>query len=220
MDIIERTRYSGMKKKSLAVILAAMLMLTMASCGNKKTDNSADTNTNKTAETTENAGAVQYPTDEDGNVIGTKQEGAVDEVNMNKVKGEKLSETTPDDDSLQASGELSGIKVSIDSAKLVDTEEGQAVVVAFTFKNDTASPVSFDGLFDVEAVEGGVNFTPTAVVGVEGVNVTSPTQLIESGQSATVQKTYEYNGEEVMNVTVQIYGQPSGEMIGTAFKLK
>ncbi|MGN1115090.1 MAG: DUF5067 domain-containing protein [Candidatus Ornithomonoglobus sp.] len=205
-----------MKKKSMAVILAAMLILTMASCGSKKTDNSTDTNT----AATENTAAVQYPTDEDGNIIGTKQEGAVDEVNMNKVKGEKLSQTTPEDDSLQASGELSGIKVSIDSAKLVDTNEGQAIVVAFTFKNDTANPVSFDGLFDVEATEGGVSFTPTAVVGVEGINVTSPTQLIESGQTATVQKTYEYNGEEVMNVTVQIYGQPTGDMIGTAFELK
>ncbi|MGN0182400.1 MAG: DUF5067 domain-containing protein [Candidatus Ornithomonoglobus sp.] len=203
-----------MKKKSMAVILAAMLILMMASCGSKKTDNSADTNT--AAEATEAA----YPTDKDGNIIGTNQENAVDEVNMNKVDGEKLSQTTPDDDSLEASGEISGLKVSIDSAKLVDTNDGQAIVVAFTFKNDTANPVSFDGLFDVEAFENGVSFSPMAVVGVEGVNVTSATQLIESGQAATVQKTYEYNGEEVMNVTVQLYGEPSGDMLGTAFKLK
>lgn len=205
-----------MKKKSLAVILAAMLMLMTASCGNKKTDNSADTTAGETTETTEAA----YPTDKDGNIIGTNQENAVDEVNMNKVDGEKLQETTPEDDSLKASGEISGIKVSIDSAKLVDTNDGQAVVVAFTFKNDTANPVSFDGLFDVEAAEDGVSFSPLSVVGVEGVNVTSATQLIESGQSATVQKTYGYSGEEVMNITVQLYGEPSGDMIGTAFKLK
>lgn len=208
-----------MKKKSIAVMLAAMLMLTMASCGGRKADNNADrgADTNTAASATEEA---KYPTDKDGNVIGTKQEGAVDEVNMNKVKGEKLAQTEPEDASLKASGEISGIKVSIDSAKLVDTNDGKAVVVAFTFKNDTAEPVAFDGLFDVEATENGASFSPMAAVGVEGVNVTAATQPIESGQAATVQKTYAYNDEEVMNVTVQLYGELAGDMIGTAFKLK
>lgn len=201
-----------MNKKYLAALTAAILLLSAAGCGGKVND-SADTSG---AEATQAA----YPTDKDGNVIGTKQEGAVDEVNMNKVKGDKLEKVDASDSSLKASGELSGIKTSIDSAKLIDTPDGQAIVVALTFKNDTSAPISFDGLFDVQATEGGVKFTPTAVVGVEGINVASPTQLIESGQSATVQKTFEYNGEELMDVTVQIYGEMNGDMIGAAFKLK
>lgn len=202
-----------MKKRSLAIIMAALLSLSLASCGGKVADN-ADNGATPDAAATESV----YETDKDGVVVGTKQDGAVEEVNMDKVKGEKLKETTPYDETLKSSGELGGLKTSIDDAKLIDTVDGKAVVVSFTFKNDTSQPVSFNGMFDVLVTENNAKFSPLAAVGVEGINVNAASELIESGKTATVQKTYAYSGEKKMNVTVQIYGQKTGEMIGKAFE--
>lgn len=223
-----------MKKKTLIIMLAAMLTVSMASCGSKNTEDKTDNTSAATESVTEaaadeNAGnaadnttgiASEYAVDNNGVVIGTKQEGAVDEVDMRKAEGKALSETAPDDETLQPSGTLGGIKVSIDDAKLVDTADGQAVVVSFTFKNDSANPMSFDSLFSVSATENGMSFSPLAVMGVEGVNINSSNEQIEAGRSATVQKSYAYYGEEKINLTVQVYGQLNGEMIGKAFSLK
>lgn len=204
-----------MKKKSIAIILAAVLSLAMASCSSKQSDSSAAPESSAVTDNAANA-----PVDKDGNLIGTKQEGAVKEVNMGKIDGQKLQKTQSSDADLSAKGKLSGIKVSIDEAKLIDTENGKAVVVSFTFKNATANPLSFDGLFTVSAVEGGVSFAPMAVTGIEGINVNSAVEAIDSGSSATVQKTYAYNGEKTMEVTVGIYGEPAGERIGATFVIE
>lgn len=91
-------------KKTLIVLLAGLMALSMASCGKKTADTTPSTEPPATSEAVPSQ--TEFAKDENGEVYGQSVDNAAEQANMNKVDGEKLSSTTPEDSSLKASGTL------------------------------------------------------------------------------------------------------------------
>lgn len=190
-------------KKLLALALASILALSMVGCGNKNE-------------------VVQEPaaTDANGNPIaGTAVEGAGEEVNLDALDGDKLAVA---DNGAKSETTMGDFEVSISDAKLFEFEGQKKVAVTFTFKNNGDNPRSFDNVMEVEIAQGGMKLVPgKVVVGVEGINILSASELIEKGNKTTVQKTYDiYDEENPIDVTVFEYSGTSGEAISKTFNVK
>lgn len=194
-------------KKFSVLLLVAVLMMSVASCG-KKDSGITDTSgaATPTAETTQTAEASG------GDII----EGAGKEVDMDKIEGKKL-ESTADE---TGQGKISSFDVSIDDAKLMDYEGGKILIVSFSFKNNTSSATSFDGFMSVDVTQDGKNLRPAVITGVEGLNINSSFEQIEAGAKTNVQKTYIVSDETTpVDVVVYKYGEPDGDMLTKSFNL-
>ena len=119
-------------KKFLAIIAAMTLVLSMSACGND--DNLPS----------QGGAAVD---DEGNEIIGTSIDGAIDEVDMDKVEGTKLK--LDKDASSESKATIAGLDVSVGEAKLMDYEDSKLLVLTFKFKNKTSQPVSFDTAVDL-----------------------------------------------------------------------
>lgn len=205
-------------KKGLILLVAAILSMSLAACGNKTDENNSvsETTASDTANntSTENSPAPTV-------VAGTAIEGAGDEVNMKKVEGTKLDDTEPEDKSLSPSGTIGNFDVSIEDAKVIDYEDSKVLVVSFKFKNGNSTPMSFSGIMTVDATQNGSKLRPAPVFDVEGINTNSAIEEIEGGKTTTVQKTYVLNDDTSdVNIVVYKYGEPGGDSISKSFKLK
>lgn len=193
-------------KKLLAIIAAMSLVLAMTACGE---------NVDVGSSVTQGGAAV----DEKGNEIpGTTIDGAGKEVDMNKVDGKTL-ESSPET-ATTSKGEIGASYVSIDSAKLVETEDSKILVVSFTYENNSSEAAAFSNRFTVDVTQQDIKMMP-AVVNMEGINVLSGVEVIDPGQKTKVQKTYFVTDEETpVNVFVQKYGMPEDGQVQKTFNLK
>ena len=192
-------------KKILAILAAASLVLTMTACGNSGDAGSL---------VTQGGAAV----DEKGNEIpGTTIDGAGKEVEMKKVDGKTLNSDTSD---RLSKGDIGANHVSIDSAKLVETEDSKILVVSFTYENNSTEAAAFSNRFTVNATQNETKMMP-AVVNMEGINVLSGVEVIDPGKKTRVQKTYFVTDEETpVTVMVQKYGLPEDGQVEKVFLLK
>ncbi len=193
-------------KKILAILAAASLVLTMTACGG---------NGDAGSSVTQGGAAV----DEKGNEIpGTTIDGAGKEVDMSKLDGVTLKEDK--EANRTSEGELGSYNVSIDDAKVIEAGEGKVLVVAFTYKNESSEPAAFANVFTVETTQNGSKLGP-CVINMEGINVLSGVEIIDSGKTTKVQKTYVITDEETpVEVLVYKYGEPAGDNISKVFNLK
>lgn len=221
-------------KKSLAILLAAVMVTGLASCG-KKAEKNSDTSpasATEQAQTTGNADeaateavvgtAEHQDVDENGVLYGTELENAIEQVDMAKVDGESLKQGEPEDTSLSASGEISNFKVEIKAAKVIDYDGEKVVVITYDFRNGNSVPQSFDSMIATDVSQGGSELKGVSVIGVEGVNIASCLENIESGETKTVQKAFTLqNEDEPVQVIAYKYGEMNtAGMVGTSFNLK
>lgn len=192
-------------KKILAIIAAMSLVLAMTACGKNDAGSSV----------TQGGAAV----DADGNEIkGTTIDGAGKEVDMDKIEGEELKADENAD--INPKGDIGSYYVSVDEAKVFETEESKILVIAFTYENNSSEPAAFSNVFSVDVTQGDGKMMP-AVVNKDGINVLSGVEIIDPGQKTKVQKTYFITDEETpVEVMVYKYGEPSGDAVKKTFKLK
>lgn len=202
-------------KKFIAIFAVVALMLSASACGKKdKTDNSATPTS--VSDTSDGSAAV----DENGNEIkGTAVVGAGDEVDMKKVEGDKVKAEKKDNEPV--SGTIAGLKVGIGDAKVMQTEQSKIFVVTFDFKNTTSSPLAFDNIISVDVTQNGSKLMPTVITNMEGINILSGVEAIESGKSTTVQKTYILSDDTTpVEVRAYKYAESSGDSLNAVFNLK
>ena len=202
-------------KKFIAIFAVVALMLSASACGKKdKTDNSATPTS--VSDTSDGSAAV----DENGNEIkGTAVVGAGDEVDMKKVEGDKVKAEKKDNEPV--SGTIAGLKVGIGDAKVMQTEQSKIFVVTFDFKNTTGSPLAFDNIISVDVTQNGSKLMPTVITNMEGINILSGVEAIESGKSTTVQKTYILSDDTTpVEVRAYKYAESSGDSLNAVFNLK
>lgn len=188
-------------KKILAILLAAAMAAGMSACGK----------TNKVTESDMNA--------IEGETLGEVAEETADE-------GEELEEAedtedATDEDKPKSAASIDEFDIAIGSAKLIDSEDGKAVVIEFTFKNNTTHPKSFDGIFDETVSQGEKELLGATVVEkIAGYDPLSAVTEIGAGDTATVQKVYALNDETTdVTVTAYRYSEPERGSVTKTFKL-
>lgn len=114
-----------------------------------------------------------------------------------KVEGRDARAVAPANDTDAQKGTIDNVDVSINNAKIIDTDEGKAIMISFTLNNTTSSEQNFDGLFDVDALQNGKElFGANAVMPAEGIDLGSALTMVQPGEKAEVQKFYSLNDEE------------------------
>lgn len=209
-------------KKGLLLLMAAVISMSLVSCGNKTSDSADGTVNTETSETAGTQGTDNSSTAGESTtpLPGTSLDNAADEVDMGKIDGTKLDDSTPEDSSLNDSADIGNFKVSIEDAKVIDYEGNKVVIVSFDFKNGNSTPMAFSGIMSVEATQNGSELRSVLVANVEGVNINSSIQEVESGKTITVQKAYLLSNETSdINIRVYKYGEPGGDSVSKAFKL-
>jgi hypothetical protein len=138
---------------------------------------------------------------------------------MKKVEGDKVKAEKRDNEPV--SGTIAGLKVGIGDAKVMQTEQSKIFVVTFDFKNTTGSPLAFDNIISVDVTQNGSKLMPTVITNMEGINILSGVEAIESGKSTTVQKTYILSDDTTpVEVTAYKYAEASGDSLNAVFNLK
>ncbi len=211
-------------KKILAIFLVAAFSLSTASCGKKKVDTSNSNNEPALTETGEMAhvdGETSAIVDSEGNAIpGTAADNAGAEVDMSKVDGKELSVVGNETNDSPASGTIGNFEVSIDEAKVIEADGNKAIVISYTFKNNTSNPMSFDGIMATEVTQNGLSLQPTVITGIDGINIHSAYESVDAGKKTTLQKTFVISDtESAVDVVVYKYAEPNGEQIAKSFKL-
>ena len=195
-------------KKSLIVIAALILAMSVAGCG-KKTEN-----TNTTPQQTAQADAS-----------GAYENGSATEaldgqdysknVDMAAVEGTEAKSDTKAD---SYSGEVSNNDISIEEAKLINYDDSDVVVVSFEFTNKTDSDQSFSGVYDVIAEQNGSSLAPATVIGVDGVELLTLSQNIAPGETITVQKAYKLDSKSSpLEITVQPFSSDDESFVTKTF---
>ncbi len=189
-------------ERILAIIMAVSMALAISACGSNN-------------EVTQGTASV----DENGNmIVGTTIDGAGDEVDMKAVEGEKLSEVKTE---AKTESKIGDYTVTIEDAKVIDKDGEKLVVVSYTFKNKSGEPVAFDNVMVSDAKQGTNELVGAVVTGVEGINILSGVEIIESGKSTNVQKVYKLANEaEAVNISVYKYGAAEEGFIEKTFNLK
>ena len=124
-------------KKSLIVIAALILAMSVAGCGKKAE------NTNTTPQQTAQSDASGAY--ENGSATETLDgQDYSKNVDMAAVEGTEAKSDTKAD---SYSGEVSNNDISIEEAKLINYDDSDVVVVSFEFTNKTDSDQSFSGVF-------------------------------------------------------------------------
>ena len=144
-------------KKSLIVIAALILAMSVAGCGKKAE------NTNTTPQQTAQSDASGAY--ENGSATETLDgQDYSKNVDMAAVEGTEAKSDTKAD---SYSGEVSNNDISIEDAKLINYNDSDVVVVSFEFTNKTDSDQSFSGVYDVIAEQNGSSLAPATVIGVD-----------------------------------------------------
>lgn len=170
---IQTERILKMKKR-IAILMAAMLVVSCAAGCGQKTNNGAskaDTNTAKT-DVSDNYGTGDY---------------SADQVDMGSIDGEELKSET---DKRDYSGKLGDAEVTINDAKVIEYNDEKVVVISFDFKNNSDTPTPFTGVFKADAYQDDSHLAPVVVTGIEGVTMMALTENVEKGDTITVQKAY------------------------------
>lgn len=182
-----------MKKYVFLTAAALILSLSLAGCsgGTKKADTPADT-----ATTDETVNIHQY----DENFTDADKD-----IDMDAIDGKKAK--TADDS--EAKGEINGTEVKIEDAKVVDYNDGKAIIVSYKFTNNTASDVTFDGLLKTDANQGDTYLTTSLTLRMEGYVPETFIQTVGSGDTITTQRAYNLHDETTpVTITVENAANP------------
>lgn len=164
-----------MKNKLLAVIAAAAV-LTSAGCAAKK-DSKTDAST-QSAQTQNNS--VQ-------DVSENYAAGASDNVDMDKIDGAGLDDANDENDSAT----LEESVVSIEDAKVVETDSGKIVIVSYDFTNKSDNEESFSSLIRSDAYQDGMSISRALINdAIDGFDPNSTAERIKPGKTITVQEAY------------------------------
>lgn len=194
-------------KKILTIMVAMMLVASMASCGKDKS--------------VSQGGGIQ---DENGNVIqGTTIDGAIDEVDMDKIDGEIAQKQEDTNENTKAT--IADLDVKMGDAKIMTIDNHKVIILSFDYKNKTDEPTSFDSNITVEVTQEAQKLTApvdlSVLNNIEGLNIRSSIETVDKGKSATVQKAYVLRDDQTpVTVNVYKYGEPSGEGIYKTFTVK
>lgn len=193
-------------KKILAVLLAAAMAFGMSACGKKNRTTESDMSAIKgeaLSEVAQETSEEKQKTDETGKLDETADKNTEEETNP------------------QSAASIDEFDIAIGSAKLIDSVDGKAVVIEFTFKNNTTHSKSFDGIFDETVTQDGKElFGATIVDKIEGYDPLSAVTEIGAGDTATVQKAYVLN-DQTTDITVSAYrySEPERGTVTKTFKL-
>ena len=195
-------------KKSLIVIAALILAMSVAGCGKKAE------NTNTTPQQTAQADASGAY--ENGSATETLDgQDYSKNVDMAAVEGTEAKSDTKAD---SYSGEVSNNDISIEEAKLINYDDSDVVVVSFEFTNKTDSDQSFSGVYDVVAEQNGSSLAPATVIGVDGVDLLTLSQNIAPGETITVQKAYKLDSKSSpLEITVQPFSSDDESFVTKTF---
>ena len=195
-------------KKSLSVIAAIILAMSVAGCGKKAE------NTNTTPQQTAQADASGAY--ENGSATETLDgQDYSKNVDMATVEGTEAKSDTKAD---SYSGEVSNNDISIEEAKLINYDDSDVVVVSFEFTNKTDSDQSFSGVYDVIAEQNGSSLAPATVIGVDGVELLTLSQNIAPGETITVQKAYKLDSKSSpLEITVQPFSSDDESFVTKTF---
>lgn len=187
-------------KKILTVVLAAAMALSITACGKNKVTN-ADMNK------------------VEGNALEEVKDTAK-KADTNSDDDSSLEEAS-DDSKPEAKAVIDEFEIEIGNAKLIDSVDGKAVVIEFTFKNNTSHPKSYDGIFDETVVQGDKELLGATVVDkIEGFDPLSATTEINAGDTASVQKAYAlYDETTDITVTAYRYDEPEKGTATKTFKI-
>ena len=194
-------------KKILTKMQAKKLVASMASCGKDKS--------------VSQGGGIQ---DENGNVIqGTTIDGAIDEVDMDKIDGEIAQKQEDTNENTKAT--IADLDVKMGDAKIMTIDNHKVIILSFDYKNKTDEPTSFDANITVEVTQEAQKLTApvdlSVLNNIEGLNIRSSIETVDKGKSATVQKAYVLRDDQTpVTVNVYKYGEPSGEGIYKTFAVK
>lgn len=193
-------------KKILAILLAAAMAFGMSACRKNKTTES-DMNAIKG----EALGEVAQETSDESQKLDDAKE--LDESSDENTETE---EGKP-----QSAASIDEFDIAIGSAKLIDSVDGKAVVVEYTFKNNTTHPKSFDGIFDETVTQDGKELLGATIVDkIDGYDPLSAVTEIGGGDTATVQRAYALNDETTdIVVTAYRYSEPERGTVTKTFKL-
>ncbi|MBR0365783.1 MAG: DUF5067 domain-containing protein [Clostridia bacterium] len=194
-------------KKILAILLAAAMAFSMSACGKKNKTTESDMNAIKG----EALGEVAQETSDESQKLDDSKE--LDESSDENTETE---ESKP-----QSAASIDEFDIAIGSAKLIDSVDGKAVVVEYTFKNNTTHPKSFDGIFDETVTQDGKELLGATIVDkIDGYDPLSAVTEIGGGDTATVQKAYALNDETTdIVVTAYRYSEPERGSVTKTFKL-
>ena len=143
----------------------------------------------------------------------------VTEADIDKIEGQKVTES---ENSGTTSQKAADFDISIEDAKIIDTDEGKAILVEYKFKNNTKEEASFDGIYNTEASQNEATLSAaSAVMPAEGIDIVSAVKLVDKNETATAQKYYLLDDEETdVVVTVTRNGDNPGEAISKTFTIK
>lgn len=210
-------------KKILSLFLIAALSLAVTAC-EKKTDTSKSNHTPEISEDGEfvrQSGETSAIVDTEGNAIpGTSQDNASDEVDMSKFDGEEMAVVEPGENAVPSSGAIGHFDVSIDEAKIIERDGNKAVIISYTFKNNTSYPKSFDSIMATDVTQNGMSMQPTVITDIDGITALAACENIESGEEIKLQKMFVITDTETpVDVVVYKYEEPNGAQIAKSFKL-
>ena len=219
-----------MKKNIMIAILALMLAVSAASCGQKKNSNSALVDGQTTTQATDSvsatptAGAASSGSEqkdsstsqsEQNNSSGSSDNFAEDsdkKVNMNKIEGTKAK---TDSSGKKGDGKMTTCQVAIDEVKILPFEGAYMVVVQYNFKNTSDSELNFAGEVYAEAYQDGMELSPAVFQGtLEGFSPETTMQKVEPGKSIKVQKGYVTSDP---NTPIEVYVRDTYDQSGQAY---
>lgn len=194
-------------KRLISVFTAASLMLALASCGKPQNKQNA-------AKATEAAAASTEETVVDVSTLKN--------TDINTIEGEALPVSENENKEIPATGNIDEFAIAIGDAKVVESVDGNAVIVELEFTNNTSHPKSYDGIMDETVTQNGRDLNGTTILkAVDGYNPLSATEQVGPGQTAKVQKVYALNDTESdVTVTVFRYSEPERGQVSKTFKLK
>lgn len=191
-------------KKSIALMISAIMVLAIAGCSNKKND------TTQTP-AADNAPAATQET------IGTALENTSKEVDMDKIDGKELNDVDTENDEAV----LGRYEIAVDDAKVIDYNNEKVLIVSFDFENNTSDQIAFDGAMSVKVTQNDTELRGTVVTGVKGVNINSAFEPVKPRKDITLQKAYIIEDETApVNVAVYKYGEEGGAAATKTFNLQ
>ena len=190
-----------MKKNIIISVLALMLALTAAACGNKDNKSALVGSGSKQTET-DSTTAADNSGNNSSNVLGESDaqkesadyqldhfaENSDKKINMNKIEGKKAQ---TDSSGKRGDGKMTTCTVAIDEVKVAKVEDMDIVFVVFDFKNTTDSELNFSGEVLAEAYQDGMELSPAVFQNpIEGYSPDTTAQRVAGGDSIKVQKAF------------------------------
>ena len=193
-------------KKKIAMLAAAVILVTaVAGCGKQtnNTDTTGTTATNTQSDVSENYGTADY---------------SKDQINMGKIDGKELKSSNEKSD---YSGSITNADITIEDAKVIEYDGVPVVIVSYKYKNTGSAESAFTGRAKAEAYQDDNKLASLVITGVEGVTMLGLSENIQEGETITVQEAYRLRDEEtpvVIEVSDAILSENVSEGLTKTFE--